>query len=397
MSTSLVFFFAFLLAIVLSYITVSISKFTPLNIRLPEGRRSGCIDGLRGYLALMVAAHHYFIFYGWLQTGQWLPPKINFINNFGKVAVCLFFMITGYLFIGKVYKDKQASIKISWAKIYISRVFRIFPLYLVAVAVTILYTFIVHGYQLNVTLPQLAKEIVSWLLYIGDSVNGDPDAKRITAGVTWTLKYEWLFYLSLPLLAVFFSKKTTTALLVVLAIAVYFSGLHVKGIDCKYIIFFVLGGLAFAIEQRYGEVLRSVINNSAISMISVFAISFAVFFVKDPLGLLGVMSMFLFFVPVVMGNSVFGSLSGVGAVKLGEISFSLYLLHGILMYTILVFSIDSSQLGSMNGYLIFMPLVMSALVILSLITYKMIEKPFINFGRALVNGNSLKKNLSKVH
>ncbi|MDX7538340.1 hypothetical protein [Serratia marcescens] len=76
MSTSLVFFFAFLLAIVLSYITVSISKFTPLNIRLPEGRRSGCIDGLRGYLALMVAAHHYLYFMAGCKLGSGCHQKL---------------------------------------------------------------------------------------------------------------------------------------------------------------------------------------------------------------------------------------------------------------------------------------------------------------------------------
>ncbi|CAI0692701.1 Uncharacterized protein conserved in bacteria [Serratia entomophila] len=395
MSTSLTFGFVFLLAIILSYLTVSICKFTPLNIRLPEGRRSGYIDGLRGYLALMVAAHHYFIFYGWLQNGDWLPPEINYINNFGKVAVCLFFMITGYLFIGKIYKDKSVSNKISWVKIYTSRVFRIFPLYLLAVAVTVLYTFIVHDYKLNVSLAELAKEVVKWLLYLGDSVNGDPDAKRVTAGVTWTLKYEWIFYLSLPLLAAFFSNKMTTVLITVLSIIIYFSGLHFGSIDFKYIIFFVLGGFTFAIEQRYSDALRASMASAWVSVIGLVAIVLVIFFTKDPLGPLGALCMLVFFVPVVMGNSIFGVLSGSGAIKLGEISFSLYLLHGIVFYTALVFFIDKSMIGGMNSYLMFMPLGMIALVIISLMTYKGIEKPFIDFGRQLANGKVFRSGVSK--
>jgi len=395
MSTSLTFGFVFLLAVLLSYFTVSICKFTPLNIRLPTGRRAGHIDGLRGYLALMVASHHYFIFYGWLQNGRWAAPDINFINNCGKVAVCLFFIITGYLFIGKVYKSKIEPGGISWLRIFTSRIFRIFPLYLLAVIVTVLYMFIKHDFKMNVSLAEFASEITHWLFYFGETINGDPHAQKVTAGVTWTLKYEWLFYLSLPLLAVFFNSRLTTILITTVAIYLYFSGLHFGVIYSNYIIFFVLGGFTFAIEQRYGDALRASMASAWVSVIGLVAIVLVIFFTKDPLGPLGALCMLVFFVPVVMGNSIFGVLSGSGAIKLGEISFSLYLLHGIVFYTVLVFFIDKSMIGGMNSYLMFMPLGMVVLVIISLMTYKGIEKPFIDFGRQLANGKVFRSGVSK--
>src|SRR5260370_17807983 len=39
-------------------------------------------------------------------------------------------------------------------------------------------------------------------------VNGHPRADLILAGVTWTLRWEWLFYACLPVLALLSGKKT---------------------------------------------------------------------------------------------------------------------------------------------------------------------------------------------
>ena len=64
---------------------------------VPGGaRRIGCVDGLRGYLALSVMIHHFAI---WIQVtrldGQWQPLTRNILNSMGSGAVALFFMTTG--------------------------------------------------------------------------------------------------------------------------------------------------------------------------------------------------------------------------------------------------------------------------------------------------------------
>ena len=58
------------------------------------------IDGLRGYLALMVFVHHGAVWWGYLHTGQWRPPPSRLMNNLGEGSVALFFMITALLFGG---------------------------------------------------------------------------------------------------------------------------------------------------------------------------------------------------------------------------------------------------------------------------------------------------------
>ncbi|HDZ0419542.1 TPA: acyltransferase family protein, partial [Klebsiella quasipneumoniae] len=87
----------FFIVFILSGILV---KYVPVA---SQGRYSG-IDGLRGYLALMVAVHHFYIFYQWRIGGEWKEPSLVFFNNLGVFAVAVFFMITGFLFIGKIDK-----------------------------------------------------------------------------------------------------------------------------------------------------------------------------------------------------------------------------------------------------------------------------------------------------
>lgn len=67
-------------------------------------KRSSPIDGLRGVVALSVLAHHFYITYVWKISGVWKKPDTTLIDNFGSVAVSIFFLITGYLFINKMMK-----------------------------------------------------------------------------------------------------------------------------------------------------------------------------------------------------------------------------------------------------------------------------------------------------
>ena len=64
------------------------------------------MDGLRGILALSVLVHHFYITYFWKTTGLWKRPESDLLNNFGAIAVSFFFLITGYLFISKIQKEK---------------------------------------------------------------------------------------------------------------------------------------------------------------------------------------------------------------------------------------------------------------------------------------------------
>jgi hypothetical protein len=108
----------------------------------PASHRIRSIDGLRGFLALAVFFHHAAIYNLFLLDGHWDLTPSRFYNFLGPIGVSMFFMITGYLFWARVIRE---GAKPAWVSLYIGRIFRIGPLYLVAVAGMLLLVFYRYG------------------------------------------------------------------------------------------------------------------------------------------------------------------------------------------------------------------------------------------------------------
>jgi len=117
--------------------------------------RFGSIDGIRGFLALMVFFHHFVITWSWKSTGEWVRPENPLFQNFGKVGVAIFFMITGFLFISRIL---DRSYKIYWLRFFESRLFRIYPLYIFLLLIVTVIVFTETGFQLQVTKGQLLSQ-----------------------------------------------------------------------------------------------------------------------------------------------------------------------------------------------------------------------------------------------
>ena len=94
------------------------------------------IDGLRGYLAFFVFLHHSYIYFFYLKTNIWEEPKSNLFNHFGQTSVLFFFMITSFLFTNKLINAKEK--KINWNRFFISRIFRLFPMYFISIILVFL-------------------------------------------------------------------------------------------------------------------------------------------------------------------------------------------------------------------------------------------------------------------
>ena len=159
--------------------------------------RNLAIDGLRGFLALAVVMHHASVYVVYARSGVWDLPPSRFYTHLGALGVSLFFMITGYLFWDRVLSERGRP---AWARLYIGRLFRIGPLYLCAVATMLLIVFQASGFHLAISARLLAGQLARWSCFgLGGTpdVNGYYQTSMILAGVTWTLRYEWLFYLGL--------------------------------------------------------------------------------------------------------------------------------------------------------------------------------------------------------
>lgn len=376
---SIEFYFGFLviIAMIFCVLFMKIINSRLIKIELPIGNRAGCIDGARGYLALMVAVHHYYVFYFWIKTGKWLPPEVQYINSLGKVAVSAFFIITGYLFLGKILRDNRLHIKTQWSPLYLSRFLRITPLYLLSVLVTIILTFVLSEGVLYVSFFELFKEVSRWLLYVGYSINGDTDARRITAGVTWTLKYEWVFYLTLPILATLLKERTLAIISLIVGVGISYFNINGFGFESHYLIYFIFGGGIAFVQSLNNKKLSGMMSTSIWSVISILSLVFVIFITPHYSVFLSDILILFFLMPIIFGNSLFGLLKLKSSIRLGEISYSIYLMHGIVFFVIFIFLFDVNKMNGWVEFFIYMPFSLMLVVFFSVYTYQYIEKPFV--------------------
>ena len=211
------------------------------------------LDGLRGYLALAVFLHHFVITYKWKTIGEFFSADEIYFQNMGKVGVAIFFMITGFLFFSKIISDKGRT---NWLGLYESRFFRIMPLYISTVVMIVFFAFWATDFKLLVDFSTILLQVFKWVFFWGGEVNTYEDTKLIISGVHWTLKYEWIFYLSLPLVSALFVRLGFFSILLflVLSIYLYYYPSYAIGLSTKYIYFFAFGSLvAWVVDELKGS------------------------------------------------------------------------------------------------------------------------------------------------
>ena len=202
-----------LAAVVCLFAALATAKLLAISFGMPRvGGRFGSIDGLRGYLAFFVFMHHSSIWFFYLRDGVWDFPPSTFFSQLGPGSVALFFAITGFLFISKLL---SAELKTSdWVHLYISRVFRIVPLYSLAGLLFFLAIAVLSGGQALQQSPlDMTKSAVEWLTFGYLGIHGtqtwisESYPSNFLAYVTWSLPYEWFFYFSLPVFSLVLGRK----------------------------------------------------------------------------------------------------------------------------------------------------------------------------------------------
>ncbi len=346
--------------------------------------------GLRGFLATGVYLHHFALTFFLHSIGVWAAPNSRFYSLLGSVGVSLFFMMTGFLFWRKLLSKEG---RVDWAYLYISSVFRIVPLYWFAVGLVVLIVLWAGGPQLQVPLRNFLRQVGYWVSFANyPDINKYKSTYSIVAGVLWTLKYEWLFYFSLPVLAVFiiFNQKIP-GLLWVIAAAILWLGyqpVYINSllVDSKYLVYFLVGAVAASLETNKTAVSHAVRPLfSVVALISIF-LSFALF--NDEYLFRQAFFLALFFIPIALGNSLFGVLTLAPFKILGDVSYSVYVLHGIVLYVLFTLLFPSAiTLQTGNGVLfhILMTITGVAVVSLSWVTYTLVERPFMGLGRRMTS------------
>ncbi len=336
--------------------------------------RYSSIDGLRGYLALAVFLSHASIWYFYVRSGIWEVPPSNFYTQLGQSSVTLFFMITGFLFWSKLLDGRMQPI--DWPRLYLSRLFRLAPLYVLAVASVVMVALYAAGFQLRESLTVVAGEIAKWLMFTipGMSpVNGFVETVPL-AGAVWSLPYEWLFYAFLPIGSLCLRAVPPLSWLCVSAAAVLILAMMMPEVRGSVLYAFG-GGMAAAGLVRVAAI-RAMLSQGVWGMIALACIMTVLWVFPTAYAVPAVVLLAGGFCIIACGNSLYGILEWPASVVLSEMAYSLYLLHSVVLFVTyrLVLGEQASTLSAIEHWSIVLCLV-PVLIVLCYATFRLIEKP----------------------
>ena len=345
-----------------------------MNPNLQAPTRFPALDALRGVAVLMVVYDHLFALAGERMAGgpfaptawirEWISTPLGIIQDFGWFGVCLFFLISGFVI---THSARRESLRVFTVR----RVFRILPPLAVAIAVVW-----VLDLQAGTHRP--------WSDYLyGLSLMGYFTVPQIVVlGVAWTLVIEIIFYILMaavsPLLklshpAVGVAVATAVPLTVILCARSFGGSFFLFAASVAYLPVLLIGSALY---------LHKTANASALSVSVLILANCASF-------MLGLRSIHTAFLP--LNNSYLLSLAYAGAIFMvcvglsapralrwvGDVSYSLYLLHGTLGFFVV-------QVALSLGMGLASPWVATVLCLgASYAMYRAVERPAIALGKRL--------------
>jgi peptidoglycan/LPS O-acetylase OafA/YrhL len=308
-------------------------------------------------------------------------------------------MITGFLFWNRLLTQGRQH---DWLAFAVSRVFRLYPLYLPLMLIVFVTVFYLQNWELKDPGIRLAGQILAWLTFDRPDVNQYHQTGMLISNVTWTLGYEVFFYLALPLAGMVFIYRGSWLQVVLCLIGIY-ALYQLVGWEHslkKHFLASFLGGIGAAYWIRRPHLMAwGQTRLAGIIALLALAIAFTAF--NRAFNLLPLLLLSLFFVIVASGNTLFGALKPRSIRWLGEISYSTYLLHGFVLWVMvqrlpLVMDLDARDTWT---YLSLLAVCTCLLIVISSLTFLYIEKPGMSAGRKLLQwlrqGKKAEKSLTE--
>jgi peptidoglycan/LPS O-acetylase OafA/YrhL len=336
------------------------------TLKMEAATRLTPLDGLRGLLCFSVMYHHALRTRMFLTSGDWYAPLPGAWNLLGKSAVALFLCITGFLFWGQAI-SRDGNIPVF--PFLRARLFRIGPLYLFTALCAICIARREIDWKLAKTYIQLLQMGLMGLRSWGDFYK--LHVYLINAGVTWTLPFEWGFYIALPALAQ--TIRSRMAWRIILPVAGIWV-INSLGQPPFVLLYFLSGILAAHLSRSpvIAQRLRTLPVSIAIAALLILLAIGA----SDAWGWYALFITTLLFIPIACGNSLFGLLNLPGMRLMGMVSYSVYLQHGIYLYEARPW-LGQASLRTTDWYWLAI-FGLSCLVLFgSSLTYRLIEWPGI--------------------
>lgn len=361
-------------------ITMRISKKIGIESTSEKGF-SNSLEVLRGMAAFLVFGAHSSMYFG-------LAPKQVFAATMGEVGVLLFFMLTGHLFWSQIRNNRYRA-----ESFYKKRLLRLVPAYFVVISTFMFLDWAGAGFPMP-TSTQLLALIRNYGFGFSTVVNSvgnvnDVFSKDMFLRINsiWTLRWEWLFYLVIPFLAVFNRFYVTTAFAVFVSITFYNPFDILNGTtDIVFIMAFWFGALSVEIEAKKDslfKIINSRLVSNALLIIGIVGLLVYLFHgemeqksVRVPYMLICMFPVFMYFV---LTKGFPERLTWEPLQMVGKVSYSFYLWHlGInyyTMHTIVRFFHNTQNWMSM---IIICFIMMLIATIVSCFSYKFIEERFMH-------------------
>ena len=219
---------------------------------------------------------------------------------------------------------------------------------------------------------ELFKHVASWVLFglFGLADINEINTHVINAGVIWSLSYEWIFYLSMPILAYVLKQENRINWIVVSSIGI----LLLTSIHSLFEGRAFIGGILAAYLIRSDKFILFAKSKIATCLIFICIIGLVQEFIpNNTYVMLG--CLIIIFVLIASGNHLFGLLVHPISRALGDLSYSIYLLHGILLFVTFNILINKSVVVSANVYWGIITVIAPILIFICRFTYQYIEYP----------------------
>jgi len=360
-----------------------------------QSQRVVALDGMRGILALSVFFLHVVEYHRYEVSGLWVAPDSNFYAQLGVFPVSMFFFITGYVFWLKLIQQPTIPF---WRFLY-GRLGRLGGVYGLVCLLCFALAAVVSGFHRNMPVSMLAVQMASWLSFFGSGHDiNHIYFSRLWLGPGWTLRYEWMFYFSVPLLGWFARRWERLPFILILAaiISVMAGRLHMKG--AAELIWGMLGSYAqfLCLTFSVGMIIANVrvparvhawAKSGLAAGLSLILIAVTLAWAAPKFGWRESLLLAGPFACLCMGNTWFGLLTSEPIRFLGRISYSFYLLHVVLLAAELLILRRYANFNSIGPirYWLF-ALASGAITIwVSAISYEHLEYPLLHIGRSTRN------------
>mgnify|MGYP005605870341 FL=1 len=295
-----------------------------------EGRHQN-LDGLRGVLALIIFICHAATWQQYLGDGRWRISDSPFYILPGQTGIVIFFMVTAFLFTRKFLTHEGPHQ--NWLHIFSSRLLRLLPAY--ALMLMVLFLLTLYQTLTNAGQWQTCRPL-DFLQWIAFTLPGAPklcdfsETQVAVAGVTWPLAYEWVFYFSLPFLALLTGKRPGIWVISVSLLCLLVSIRMLPAYSVVYLSFAI--GIASAFLDFHRPSLT--LQHSRWAALLAFCILVLNSFLhpQSSYTWTSVLVIALAFHIFASGNTFFGILSTRTFQVFGLCTYSLYLFHGLLLY-----------------------------------------------------------------